>query len=238
MANSYYQSSVIILTAMLCMGGELASDAGALASVPFNPPKGGAPGGRGGASRGDAVCSTNPAEFTQRFMPLTPVNSSYGLTVAQRPTLFAYIPPSSARKAFFSLKDENGRMHYQTTLPIAGSGGFLRINLPESVPPLVVGKRYHWGVAVLCAGKLKPDSPFVSSWVQRIEPSPKLAEQISKTAAMEQASLYGTHGIWYDMLTILVDARQQQPNNPALRSDWTNLLSSVGLGAIASEPLK
>jgi hypothetical protein len=229
--------STILLATALCLGGELLPGVSAWAGVPFNPPSDGAPKGRGGASRGDRTCSANPAEFLHHFMPLTPTNSNYGLTVSQRPTLFAYIPPTSAPKAFFSLKEENGPVHYKTTLPIANNGGILRIELPESMPPLMVGKRYQWGVSVLCDGKLQPDSPFISSWIQRVEPSAKLVEQVSQVPSIEQATLYGTNGIWYDTLVTLADLRRDQPNNSTLESTWSDFLSSVGLDEIASEPL-
>jgi hypothetical protein len=228
--------SAILLTATLYWGGEILSSANAEAGVPFNPPTGGAPSGRSGASRGDTTCSANPAEFTHRFMPLTPANSNYGLTVVPRPTLFAYIPPSSAKNTFFSLKDDTGRVHYQTTLPIS-KAGILRIEMPASAPPLVVGKRYRWGIAVLCAGKLKPDSPFVSSWIQRVEPSPQLLGKINQSASIEQAALYGTNGIWYDTIATLATLKQQQPGDSKLQSAWSELLSTVGLGAVSSEPI-
>ncbi|MGA7938076.1 MAG: DUF928 domain-containing protein [Kovacikia sp.] len=237
MAKPNQAASIILLTMALCLGGELLSSVSAWAGVPFNPPKGGAPKGRGGASRGDMTCSANPAQFIQRFMPLTPANSNYGLTVAQRPTLFAYVPPTSAQKVFFSLKEENGRVHYQAMLPIGNNGGILRIELPESVPPLMLGKRYQWGVAVACDGRLRPDSPFVSSWIQRVEPASKLVEQASQKPSIEQATMYGTNGIWYDTLATLANLRRQQPDNPTLRSTWSDLLSSVGLKEIAAEPL-
>jgi hypothetical protein len=183
-------------------------------------------------------CAANPAEFTRRFMPLAPKDSNYGLTVAQRPTLFAYVPPSSAQKLFFLIKDEKGKVHYQTTLPVAKNGGIMRFQVPASAPPLSVDKRYEWSVAVLCSRRIKPDSPFVSSWIQRVAPSANLTSQLGRTASIEQATVYGKHGIWYETLLTLAEIRQKQPNNPQLSSEWTGLLSSVGLGEIASEPLQ
>lgn len=228
--------TTILLTAVLGLGSDILSSTRAGASIPFNPPSSGAPVGRGGASRGDQACSVNPVEFSRRFLSLVPVNSNYGLTLQPRPTLFAYVPPSPASKVFFSLKDESGKIHYQTTLPIAKSG-ILKIQLPESVRPLDMGKRYVWGVAVLCSGALTPNSPFVTSWIQRMEPSASLAGSLQKTASLEQATVYGTHGIWYDTLATLVTLQTQQPKNAQVRDAWSSLLSSVGLGVVATEPV-
>jgi Domain of Unknown Function (DUF928) len=225
----------VLLTAALGLGSNMVlASSPAEASIPFNPPTSGAPTGRGGASRGDQACSSNPVEFSRRFLSFAPANSNYGLTLRPRPTLFAYVPPSPASKVFFSLKDESGKTHYQTTLPISKSG-ILKIQIPESVRPLEVSKRYVWGVAVLCSGTLTPNSPFVTSWIQRIEPSAALQTGLHKAASLEQATLYGINGIWYDTLTTLVTLQKQQPQNTQLRTAWSDLLISVGLGAVATE---
>ena len=229
--------SIVLITSILCAASLSLSQAASQAGTAFNPPGGGAPSGRGGASRGEIACSSNPIEFSHRFVTLTPVDSNYGLTFSERPTFFVNIPPSSAQKAFFSLKDDQGKVHYQAILPINQQGGIMRIDLPRSVSPLVVDRRYQWGVAALCSGKLKPDSPFVSSWIKRVMPSTNLTKQLMKAPLMERVAVYSTNGIWYDTLTTLADTRQQQPNNLTLLETWSVLLNDVGLGEIASQPL-
>jgi hypothetical protein len=229
--------SILLMTSMLYVGCLSLSTEISQAGAAFNPPGGSAPSGRGGASRGEVACSANPIEFSRRFVPLTPVDSNYGLTLSEHPTFFVNIPPSSAQKAFFSLKDETGKVHYQTVLPINQQGGIMRIALPQSVSPLMINRRYQWGVATLCSGKLKPDSPFVSSWVQRVEPSTTLINELAKSTPIDRAAVYSTNGIWYDTLTTIADTRQQQPNNATLLSTWSTLLKSVGLSEIASQPL-
>lgn len=41
----------------------------------------------------------------------------------------------------------------------------------------------------------------------------------------------------YDSLATLAQLRQSSPNNASLTEDWTNLLGSIGLDNIATEPL-
>ena len=229
--------SIVLTTILLYVGCVSLSAEISQAGTVFNPPGGSAPSGRGGASRGEVACSSNPIEFSRHFLPLTPVDSKYGLTVSERPTFFVNIPPSSAQKAFFSLKDERGKVYYQAMLPINKQGGIMRIDLPQSISPLDIDRPYQWGIAALCSGKLKPDSPFVSSWIKRVSPSTNLMNQLTKAAPIERTALYSTNGIWYDTLTTLADIRQQQPNNTNLLSTWNALLNSVGLGEIAGQPL-
>lgn len=227
-----------LLTA-LCISSSLLVIETAVAGISFNPPGGGAPQGtRGGASRGDVICTQNPtAPSRQQFMLLTPADSNYGLTLAGHPRLFAYIPPTTARQAFFSLKNEDGGVVYQTRFAIAGNGGVVQLNLPESIPALVVGKNYQWGIAVLCSGKLRPDSPNISAWVKRVEPVGKLGEQLPSSPSLEQVKLYGTNGIWYDTLATLADLKLSQSSDTSLTQTWNDLLGAVGLGEVASQPL-
>ena len=210
----------------------------AMAGLAFNPPGGGAPQGtRGGASRGD-MCIQNPTlPSPQQFMVLTPTDSNYGLTLKERPQFFAYVPSTSARQAFFSLRDENGGVIYQTRFAIARSGGIIQLSLPQSVPALEVGKSYQWGIAILCSDKLRADSPFVSAWIKRTQPTEKLVEQLKQPPSLEQAKLYGTSGIWYDTLTVLAELKLKQANNASLADAWKDLLGTVGLGEVASEPM-
>jgi hypothetical protein len=206
-------------------------------SVVFTPPRSGAPQDtRGGASRGNLTCAQTPQATTAQFMLLTPSHAQESLTVSERPTLFAYIPPTSAQKAFFSLNDDAGKTYYQTTLRVPQTGGIVSIRLPDTMAPLQVGKSYRWGVAILCAGKLRPDSPFISSWIQRTLLSPQLLSQAQRATALDRAALYGKQGVWYDTLTTLAKLKRQQPNDRAIANNWLQVLKSVGLEGIAEQP--
>jgi hypothetical protein len=223
---------VFILTSVW-LGSSLFSLLPALAgsAVTFNPPRGGAPQQtRGGASRGE-VCVQSPTEIAPQLVALIPPSDQI-LTLKAHPTFFVYVPPTSAQAAFFSLRNETGQVTYQTTLPIVATGGILRVDLPDTAPALEVGQSYQWGIALLCSGKLRPDSPFVNSWVQRSQPS---GEMVADTApSLERAALYGSSGIWYDTLSTLADLQQQQPNNAELTTIWQNLLNSVQLNSVSS----
>jgi hypothetical protein len=209
-----------------------------VSQVLFKPHASGAPmDTRGGASRGDGVCTTG-VESTGKKLSLLLPSSNFGLTVAERPSFFVYLPPTSASAVFFSLKDQQGKVHYQATLPIAMSGSVIQISLPNEVQPLAFHRHYQWSIAVLCTGKLGPDSPYVSGWLQRIALTDGAAvQQIHQGASVEQAAFYGANGVWYDALSILAELRRRQPQNSTLVTTWSSLLESVGLAEVAQEPL-
>lgn len=210
---------------------------GSTLAAPFTPPTGGAPSGRGGASRGE-VCAANPVKFTQQFLPIKSADSQDDLTLAEHPTFLVNVPESTAKKLFFIVKDESGTVHYQTTLPIPDKHGILQISLPTSVPPLVVDKQYEWGVAIICSNKLKPDSPFISSKIRRIAPPANLINQLTKANTLDRVALYGTNRIWYDAVATLASSRKNEPNNSTLQSAWNSLLNQAGLGELTSQPLQ
>ncbi|MGC1393310.1 MAG: DUF928 domain-containing protein [Coleofasciculaceae cyanobacterium] len=196
---------------------------------------------RGGASRPTAVKCSQDQASSLPMTALTP-NSRLGLTVASHPTFFAYIPATSAQQAHFTLKDENNRGVYQTLLPINNAGGVVGITLPEDQKPLELGKTYSWSVALMCK-PTQTDTPMVRGQVRRVElQAGQMPNQIngmmSEKAMLEQAALYGKSGIWYDSINLLAQLRQRQPNDQTFTTNWVKLLDSVGLEAIANQPLK
>lgn len=195
---------------------------------------------RGGASRPTAVkCSQDQAP-SPSMTPLTP-GSKLGLTVASHPTFFVYIPATSAQQAHFTLKDDKNRGVYQTLLPINDAGGVVGITLPEDQTPLELGKTYSWSVALICQ-PTQTDTPMVRGQVRRVElKAAQMPNDInsmnSQQALLEQAALYGKAGIWYDSVNLLAQLRKTQPSDQALATNWVELLDSVGLDAIANQPL-
>ncbi len=203
--------------------------------IRFEPPGGGAPGEtKGGASRGDIACATATSRDTPQIVLLTPTNSNYGLTTLEHPTFLMYVPPSSAQKAFFSIKNTKGQVHYRQTFSVPQQGGILRITLPNSIAPLALNQSYEWGMVLMCGGKLRPDSPFASGWIQRIQLETKVNARLQKQAANEQAATYGASGIWYDMISTIADLKLQKPQDSAISDAWAQILNSAGLTKITS----
>lgn len=208
-----------------------------IAIVTFDPPGDGQPDDSvGGASRDGGQCPQDRLAANSPLTPLMPT-TNYGLTTAERPTFFVYIPQTSAQKVFFSLQDQTKTYHYQTILPITGKQGIVGFKLPDGAPPLQTGKSYQWSFAILCGNALRPDSPMVQGWVRRTELKPTVSSQLKQANSLQRAISYGKEGIWYDTLTSLAEAQRLQPQDPTLVASWEELLKSVGLEAIATKPL-
>ncbi|GAA6622676.1 DUF928 domain-containing protein [Scytonema sp. NUACC26] len=166
---------------------------------------------------------------------LVPPNSNYGLTVAERPTFLVYLPQISAKQVVLSLIEEGTQHYSQTFFSITGKPGIVALNIPNSSPPLEVGKNYEWAVVLICGEKPSPNDPIIASWVRRVAlPQPLTSQRVS----LEQANWYGEKGIWYDALTTLARIRKAQPNSKAVTGIWTNFLKSVGLEVVVTEPFQ
>lgn len=205
--------------------------------VTFDPPQDGRPDDTaGGASRDSGRCSQDPVANRPSITPLMPM-VNHGFTVAEHPTLFVYIPPTSAKTIFFSLKDEKEDYYYQTTISRPKQAGIVSFKLPADAPPLEVGKRYQWSFVTICGERLAVDDPRVEGHIERVALNSDQLTQLKNLSLLERAALYGADGIWYDTLSSLAELRRLQPNNTTLATTWENLLKSVGLEAVATQSL-
>lgn len=203
------------------------------------PPEDGSPTTtRGAGSRDNQQCSQDTSTTQPTREPsLTALVPSdrYGLTWSARPTFWVYVPKTSARQIVLSIK-QNNQFYSQRFISITGAPGIIGIQTAEDSPPLEVGRTYQWAIVLVCGDRPSPNDPVVSAWVRREQSTTQLRSQ----SALQQAADYGKRGIWYDAITALAEAKRSQPNNSALNQTWTNFLmqSSVGLNAIATEPLR
>lgn len=204
--------------------------------VTFDPPGQGKPDDTaGGASRGGG-CPQEVIAEGGCVIPVMP-NTKEGLTVAERPTFFVYVPETSAKEIFFSLVDDNNNTQYQTKIPITSKGGVVAFKLPDSAPALAVGKNYQWTFIVIGEKGLRPDSPGAQGGIKRIEPNSTLSGELQNKNLVERAGVYAKHGIWYDTLASLAEAKHSQSGSENVVPIWQDLLTSVGLTEIANKPL-
>lgn len=161
----------------------------------------------------------------------------WGLTTSKSPTLWFFNPYSLTSKLpiTFVLEDEQGRNVYKTSFAAPGTqSGVVGFRLP-STAHLEVGKKYRWYFSVDC-DSVAP--ALVQGWVQRVAINPRLKSQLQLATPRQRVALYASNGIWYDALSRLAELRAANRKDVALVNDWISLLDSVGLEAVAHQPLR
>ncbi|MBD2164953.1 DUF928 domain-containing protein [Calothrix membranacea FACHB-236] len=208
-------------------------------NAPPPPPDINAPGNRtAGGKRGCTIMQQQIATSQEKLLTaLVPVSQSpnaelvFGLTTISHPTFWFYVPATNTAMAEFVLQNEAGQTVYQSPVLLSGTPGVVSLSLPSTATALKIGDRYHWYFNIYC----NPQQPpvFVDGWIKRIEPNTALKSQLEKATPKQRVTLYANHGIWYDLVTALAELRRLDPK----RNDWANILQSVGLNDIASEPI-
>ncbi|XGV98313.1 MAG: DUF928 domain-containing protein [Leptolyngbya sp. BL-A-14] len=230
----------------------VATDA-AVAGAKFTPPRSGAPGNReAGAARSDTCASTTNNNGLTALLP----SSNLGLTTKAFPTFFAYIPPNNAQRAEFRLIEEDSSKEVftgQVPMPKADApdaaykykASVVSMSLPRQGlgEGLKAGKNYLWALMVVCNAQNRAEDIVVTGVVQRVDenfvksldPATKQKlNHVNTVSVQEKLSIYGSAGIWQDMLA---DTAALVQKNPASYSkEWKDLLNEQGLGAIANAP--
>jgi hypothetical protein len=171
--------------------------------------------------------------------PLTALTPSNNVvtTVSPNPTLFWYVPQTVAKFAELVVVDDRGNEVYQTILTLNGTPGVVKLSLPASVS-LKTGKDYEWYFGLICNQEQRSQDTFVRGVIERTELN---SAQKTKLAAakrpLDRAEVYAGAKVWQETLMILAQLRQQRPNDSQITEAWKELLSSVQLEAIATEPL-
>ncbi|MEQ8996943.1 MAG: DUF928 domain-containing protein [Coleofasciculus sp. B1-GNL1-01] len=183
-----------------------------------------------GRARGTAMRDEFCVSVTSQ--PLTALVSAdnLGTTVSAYPTLWFYLPldhSETITKARFVLFDENQRLVLDQTMALPDAPGIVSVKLPETEPPLEVGKRYNWFFQVLCDEQERSRNPWVSGWVERVEASSELVRQLETLPESEQYRAYLDHGISQEALTQLAWHRSVHAE------PWMSLLGYFKLEGVA-----
>jgi len=210
-------------------------------AVEFKPPRRGIPGRREGAGTRDPYACVQGNLRLTAIMPQT----NLGLTTAVYPRFFWYSPRTRAKFAQFTLYEvdeatmENKISIYTSTFRISGTSGIASLPLPNTtfLPPLTVGKDYHWSLALICNPDNREQNITVDGWVQRIAPAAAFTNQLGATKSQDLPTLYANNGLWFDTVTTLAEQRCANPNDTSLAASWAQLLKSVKLDTIAEQPL-
>lgn len=189
----------------------------------------------GGRRTTDKKCRQNTESNASQpgLTPLVPRNGK-GSTTSAHPTFWIYLPETTASKIMLSVMEEkpNGAIkhHGQTSFPMPLQSGLISLKLPDEDPSLEVGKTYKWAVILVCGKNPHPNDPVIEARIERINTSiPNQREN-----PIKKAIWFGQQGIWYDFLESLVQAKQANPNDQSVKTDWENTLQSLGLADLNS----
>lgn len=175
-----------------------------------------------------------------RLTALIP-ESNIGITVAEYPRFFLYIPDADLEGAEgqLVLRNEKNEEIYQQIVKLKDTDSIVSIDLSgsPSLPPLEIGKSYFWEFWIFFQPPDRSDSTYVSGWIKRVEPNSELKHKLDTSLPQEQPAIYAANGIWHEAVASLVKLRCSSPNDATLASNWESLLQQVGLPEISRKPL-
>ncbi|OCQ97392.1 hypothetical protein BCD64_21340 [Nostoc sp. MBR 210] len=160
------------------------------------------------------------------FTALIP-ESQLGLTTVSNPSLFFYVPQTSAPELELVVQNETEQEVYTQKYKPNNKAGIISIRLP--VNSLAVNKQYKWTFSVICNPTDKSQNKVVAGVVQRVLPDLQLVKKLQQANRQERAVLYAAAGIWHDALATVAQRRYLFPNNPEIASDWQELLTTPGI---------
>jgi Domain of Unknown Function (DUF928) len=195
-----------------------------------------------GEMRGDE--DPNLTAFVPEYKPTSTATSQpnslkvWGLTTNEHPTLWVYIPYSSAlisRIDFILRSGDNpaNPIVYQTSIQAPKRAGIVNFSLPKTSTPLAIDKLYQWEVKLTM--KSQPTEQ-ITGWIQRANINSNLSDRIKQSNPSQQADLYAENGFWYDALSTLAILRRDFPTDPAIKENWQTMLKSVNLEGLADRP--
>ena len=179
-----------------------------------------------GGSRGNCPALV---ESDSSLTALIPV-SNWGTTVAERPTLWFYVPytPEQAAIGEFILQDEDLNNIFRANLNLPKTPGFVSVTIPATQNPLEINKWYRWNFKLYCDSSKFDRPTYAFGWVKRIALTPALERQL-KVAGQRKDKVYAVEEIWFDALDYLTNLRLANPTDASLEKDWNHLLGAKGV---------
>jgi hypothetical protein len=198
-----------------------------------------------GGRRGQAIatCEASPSAPPTRITLLVPKGETRVLTATAAPTVHWHTQTSQPLTMTLVLADPAVAQPLFTQKVQAQQSGIAHVRLPATLQP---GQRYRWTVLANCANGA---DIHARAFIEHTR-EPADAAQRPGLTPLDRAAFYAENGIWYDALTAVLEAQQQNP--AAAQVAFKSLLQSVdqtlasaaeiapGLGTVRahSKPLK
>ncbi|MEM9769606.1 MAG: DUF928 domain-containing protein [Cyanobacteria bacterium P01_D01_bin.71] len=180
-----------------------------------------APGNRESGSTRSTTCIA-PNDNLVALMPQT----NYGFTQNAYPTIYFYLPPTTAEQVKFVLLNEStNELIYESRFGISDRSGIASISLPDNgiQQPLEVGEAYVWYIAVVCEPTDPSADVVTEGQIARVESLPAVATATAETLP----AVYAEAGLWFDALAAA--ATLKQDDNAVA---WDTLLEAVELNEL------
>lgn len=187
-----------------------------------------------GGTRGDDQC----VPVGQTLIALVPP-SGVGETAADYPTVFWYMPQTSASEIEFVLQDANQKDIYSAKYTLAksangsltGAPGIMSLTVPAfaNLPPLKAGEEYKWALALICDAADRSTDIVVEGGIKRVKADSTLASRVQRATPNERLELYAERRLWYETLATLNELGRDRSNTTEMANAWNKIFQSVGL---------
>lgn len=173
---------------------------------------------KSGGTRGE--CSNQSNNITLIVPETQGSLSDVPQTTLSHPTFVWYIAQKSAVPIKFTLV-EPGKTIYTEELNLKKSG-LVALTLPETVPPLEVGKDYRWTVSAICSRQNPSQNPYTQAWVERVSLS-----SLSEVEKNLGCDTYEKAEIWYDTLACYLESSS--------KTNTERLFEQIDLGYLLND---
>ncbi|WP_175551029.1 DUF928 domain-containing protein [Spirulina major] len=179
------------------------------------------------------TCTTDPDATVQVLASINEYGQAHGLTSTPFPTLYAYIPPSTAPTGFLTLINADLETIAQIPIDLPAQGGIVAVNTAEVEPPLsplVTAEWYEWHVTLICDAEIRIESE--PAFLMRVEPDSTFTDQQAAATAKALPVLFGQEGLWYDALAASFEYHGQVPEDEEWLPEWQQLLLDGNLDSV------
>ena len=180
----------------------------------------------GGGTRGAGSSCLKAQNGELSLNALTPNFSNVATTASANPIFYYYLPETSANLAEFVITDLNQTTVYQTNVKLPAQSGIMKIKVVPKVP-LSADQYYQWSLKIVCDSQHR-DKDLILEGILEYQNLDTTA--LSSDDPIQKARFYADKGIWLETLDSIAQIRSTSP------TDWTELLQSVGLEGLSSQP--
>ncbi|MDJ0532556.1 MAG: DUF928 domain-containing protein [Xenococcaceae cyanobacterium MO_207.B15] len=188
---------------------------------------------RDGGSRGN--CVANGKDFVA-LVPETPVNATASISSQ----LFFYVPQTEKPKIIeFVLRNKDDKLVHEAFVQTTGEAGIMSVKIPDQIQDNLsqtLGD-YHWYLSMICDPNQRSRDIVLEGWIKYVELDNSVQQKIDLSNSIETSNLLQQEGIWYDALTVLAEQKKLGSNLVSLKTEWSQMLESIGLVELSSEPL-